>query len=309
MKRFPDGARVLFIGDSITNTGLFMAHVYDCYLRRFPGAGIRMYNAGVSGGSTASALAYYDRGNGENYRPTHAVVMLGVNEVGRDLYRPDAPKEGLAARRMDCLRGFESRLRSLTGLLGERGVRLTLLAPTGVDETLDSPEMQRPGCDAAIEYMGERVRLLAEEIGADFFNMHAAIRLLRVGNELTRPDRIHPNERGYACMARAFLAAQGLCEEPGLDNLPPREELLEANRARFEAEQDVRALWNAEWLILRGVSGGPEEKLAYMRSYQGPGPFFQSVADRYLRLNGDLEAAQAREWICTEQCVNGGIQR
>ena len=309
MKRFPDGARVLFIGDSITNTGLFMAHVYDCYLRRFPGAGIRMYNAGVSGGSTASALAYYDRGNGENYRPTHAVVMLGVNEVGRDLYRPDAPKEGLAARRMDCLRGFESRLRSLTGLLGERGVRLTLLAPTGVDETLDSPELQRPGCDAAIEYMGERVRLLAEEIGADFFNMHAAMRLLRVGNELTRPDRIHPNERGYACMARSFLAFQGLCEEPAPDALPEVQPLLAENQARFGAEADVRALWNAEWLILRGVPGGREEKLAYMRSYRAPTPFFQSVADSFLRLNGDLEAAQEREWAMTEQCVNGGVQQ
>ena len=81
MNRFPDHARVVFIGDSITCGGIWIAHIYDYYLRHFPKSDIRMYNAGISGGSTTSALEYYDRGNGENYKPTHAVIMLGMNDV------------------------------------------------------------------------------------------------------------------------------------------------------------------------------------------------------------------------------------
>lgn len=74
MKRFPDNARVLFIGDSITAAGTWISHIYDHYLRNFPSSGIRMYNAGISGGSVRSALMYLEE-NGLNYQPTHAVIM------------------------------------------------------------------------------------------------------------------------------------------------------------------------------------------------------------------------------------------
>lgn len=74
MKRFPDNARVLFIGDSITAAGTWISHIYDHYLRNFPSSGIRMYNAGISSGSVRSALMYLEE-NGLNYQPTHAVIM------------------------------------------------------------------------------------------------------------------------------------------------------------------------------------------------------------------------------------------
>ena len=49
VKRFPDHARVVFIGDSITAAGTWIAHIYDYYLRNFPWSGIRMFNSGISG--------------------------------------------------------------------------------------------------------------------------------------------------------------------------------------------------------------------------------------------------------------------
>ena len=72
--RFPDHARVVFIGDSITAAGTWIAHIYDHYLRNFPDSDIRIFNTGISGGSTVSALKYFEE-NIMVYKPTHAVIM------------------------------------------------------------------------------------------------------------------------------------------------------------------------------------------------------------------------------------------
>ena len=89
MPRFPDHSRIVFIGDSITAAGMWIAHIYDHYLRNFPQSDIRMFNAGISGGSTRSALKHFDE-NIMVYRPTHAVIMLGMNDVARNRYEVDA---------------------------------------------------------------------------------------------------------------------------------------------------------------------------------------------------------------------------
>ena len=304
MNRFPDHARVLFIGDSITCGGLWIAHIYDHYLRHFPDAGIRMYNAGISGGSCASALLYYDAGNGENYRPTHAVVMLGINDVGRHLYEIAPGEADVADKRLidreEHLRAYEKGLRELTALLTERGVRITFVAPTGYDETQLPRELDKIGCDAAMERIAEVNRRLAAETGSDFVNMHAAMRWLNSARVMTRPDRVHPDDQGHVCMAHVFLAAQGLTDEPtplSLDSLPAPDALLDANAARFSAEKDVRNYWNVQWLLLRNQTGTHEEKLAYLRDFRthAPSPFWAGLIDRYFELGEDIEGLQKRE--------------
>lgn len=312
MTRFPDHARVVFIGDSITCAGIWVAHVYDYYLRHFPEADIRMYNAGISGGSTISALEYYDQGNGDNYKPTHAVIMLGMNDVYRDLYAIGAEETEIADKRLSerqqAIERYESKLRALSALLLERGVHLTFVAPTGYDESQSPRALDKIGCDAALEYLGEFNRRLALETGSEFVNLHAPMRYLNSARTMTRNDRVHPDEAGHVCMAHLFLAAQGLCEEPTaltLDQLPDWEELLPENRARYEAERDVRTLWNAEWLILRAHPGTEEERRAYLREFRktAPGEFWTGMVDDYFRMDGRREDAQAREHEAVEACV------
>lgn len=312
MKRFPDHARVLFIGDSITCGGIWIAHIYDYYLRHFPQADIRMYNAGISGGSTISALEYYDQGNGANYRPTHAVIMLGMNDVSRDLYAIGAEEADIADKRLSerqkAMDDYANRLRQLAGLLAGRGIQMTFVAPTGYDESQLPRELDKIGCDAALEYMGEINRCLAAETHSEFVNLHAPMRHLNAARTMTRVDRVHPNENGHVCMAHLFLAAQGLVDEPTLltlDALPHWEELLSENRARYEAEREVRTLWNTEWLILRGHSGSEEERRAYLREFRktAPNEFWEGLVDNYFRLDGDLKKVQARENVCVEACV------
>lgn len=312
MERFPDHARVLFIGDSITCGGIWIAHIYDYYLRHFPQADIRMYNAGISGGSTISALEYYDQGNGDNYRPTHAVIMLGMNDVSRDLYAIDPQAADIAdkklSERQQAISEYEGRLNALAELLAKRGVEMTFVAPTGYDESQLPRELDKIGCDAALEYMGEINRRLAQKTHSEFVNLHAPMRHLNAARTMTRVDRVHPNESGHVCMAHLFLAAQGLVEEPTaltLDSLPGWEELLSENRARYEAEREVRTLWNTEWLILRDHPGTEEEKRAYLREFRktAPNEFWEGMVDSYFRLDGDLKKIQAQENACVEACV------
>ena len=312
MNRFPDHARVVFIGDSITCGGIWIAHIYDYYLRHFPKSDIRMYNAGISGGSAVSALEYYDRGNGENYKPTHAVIMLGMNDVNRGLYEIKPEENDIAdkrlEKRMEAIGNYEKRLHALAALLLQRGVKLTFVTPTIYDESTDPRALDKIGCDAGLEYLGEINRRIAAQTGSDFVNLHASIRFLNAAHPMIRPDRVHPDEFGHVCMAHLFLAAQGLVDEPTaltVDALPGWEELLPVNRARFEAEKAVRALWNVEWLLLRGHGESEEARRAYLKAFRetAPNEFWTGLVDTYFAMDGDMEAAQQRENACAEACL------
>ena len=310
MERFPDHARVLFIGDSITCQGLWIAHLYDVYLRRFPHADIRFFNSGISGGSLDSALRYIEPYNGAQFRPTHAVIMLGMNDVGRGLYQLGEGEEDFAdkrlAQRQEAVDAYEQGLRRLVTLLEGWQVSVTLVTPTCYDESQHPRHLDRVGCDAALEYLGEINRRLAQERGLQFVNLHAPFRALNAACPLINPDRVHPSPAGHAVMARLFLAAQGLVETPRLtDDLTVVEPLLPENEARFRAEQDVRALWNAEWLLLRDKPQDVPSRIAFVKGYRetAPSDFWRNMADAYLRLNGDLQGALRREEEALEACL------
>lgn len=310
MKRFPDHARVLFIGDSITRNGAWIALVYDHYLRHFPGADIHVYNSGISGGSLTSALRYFEPYNGAQFPPTHAVIMLGMNDIWRDLYALGDDEEDIAdkqlARRKEAIDAYEAGLRRLVELLEGKKVRVTLVTPTCYDESQLPRKLDKVGCDAALEYLGEINRRLAAEKGLDFVSLHAPFRLLNAACTLIGPDRVHPTPAGQAVMARLFLAAQGLADAPRMtDDLTRIEPLLPENEARCAAEQEVRALWNAEWLLLRDKPQDVQARIDFMKAYRGTAPsdFWRGMADTYLRLGGDLQAALAREEAALEGCL------
>jgi len=308
MNRFPDHARVAFIGDSITAAGWWIAHVYDHYLRNFPASDIRMFNAGISGGSAKSALMFFEK-NIMVYRPTHAVIMLGMNDIGRidyDINAQGALKKSDSADRLASLKRYEAGMRELIEKLHSLGVSLTLVTPTCFDEYTDHKSLDKIGCDAALEYAGEIVRRLAVEYGCEFVNLHAPLRLLNAMHCMLRPDRVHPLENGHIVMAQLFLYAQGLCAEPALtdfESLPQTLSLLPENRARFEAEEKMRAVWNTEWHLLRGQSKDEAERRAYLQTYQAPTAYFESLRTFYLEYGQKRDELLNREILLCDACA------
>ena len=79
---FPQGARVVFIGDSITAGVNYCTRVAAYYKNHLPERNVVFHGAGISGGSCTSALLYYDSYIAR-FHPTHATVMLGVNDSDR----------------------------------------------------------------------------------------------------------------------------------------------------------------------------------------------------------------------------------
>ncbi len=310
MQRFPNHARVAFIGDSITAAGLWIAHIYDHYLKHFPDADIRMYNTGISGGSAGSALLYFEE-NIMVYRPTHAVIMLGMNDVDRNGYDVDADGAHVdknPVRWMNALDRYEKGMRELTEKLISRGVKLTFVTPTCYDESTLPRLLDKVGCDAALEYAGELNRRLAAETGSDFVNFHAPIRLMNTAKNIIRDDRVHPIEPGHVLMARLFLAAQGLTDEPtpvNMDSMPAPDDLLPVNQARFEAERIIRMFWNNEWLILRGQPKDAETRKAFMNAYTSDAPYFVGLRDAYLQNIDRIDELKQEELAAVEACAAG----
>lgn len=308
MKRFPDHARVVFIGDSITAAGTWIAHIYDYYLRNFPDADIRMYNSGISGGSARSALMYFEE-NSMVYRPTHAVIMLGMNDVWRDNYEVEADGSYRAfnlPRWQEALTRYENGMRELAARLQQKGVSMTFITPTCYDESTNPRLLDKVGCDAALEYAGEIARRLAEETNSDFVNFHAPLRLLNAAKNVIRDDRVHPVDEGHVLMARLFLHAQGLTDEPTvltMNDMPDASDLLPVNQARREAEIEVRKIWNAEWLILREQPRDEEARRAFLKSYSGPSSFFDALRDNYLENGSRLKELTQAEMDCVDACV------
>ena len=308
MKRFPDHARVVFIGDSITAAGTWIAHIYDYYLRNFSDADIRMYNSGISGGSARSALMYFEE-NSMVYRPTHAVIMLGMNDVWRDNYEVEADGSYRAfnlPRWQEALTRYEKGMRELAARLREKGVHMTFITPTCYDESTHPRQLDKVGCDAALEYAGEIARRLAAETNSDFVNFHAPIRLLNAAKNVIRDDRVHPVDEGHVLMARLFLHAQGLVDEPTvltMNDMPAASDLLPVNQARREAEMEVRKIWNAEWLILREQPKDAQARQDFLKSYSGPSPFFDALRDNYLENGSRLKELTQAEMDCVDVCL------
>ncbi len=309
MNRFPDHSRVVFVGDSITAAGWWVAHVYDHYLRNFPDADIRMFNTGISGGSVKSALMYFEK-NIMVYQPTHAVIMLGMNDIGRLDYDIDAQgvlKKSDSTDRMGSLTRYEIGMRTLIERLREQNISLTLLTPTCYDEYADHLHLDKIGCDAALEYAGEIVRRLSVEYDCAFVNLHAPMRLINAMQTMLRPDRVHPLENAHIVMARLFLHAQGLCEEPILttfQSLPRMLSLLPENQARFKAEEKMRAVWNTEWHLLRGQSADEQQRRAFLESYQAPTAYFESLRVFYLEHGPHRSELLERELALCDACAN-----
>ena len=81
--RFPNGARVCFVGDSLVARNQYLPIIIDCYKKSLPHSAIRFFNCGVSGGTADFAVQSFAC-DVLSHHPTHVVVAFGVNDSGRD---------------------------------------------------------------------------------------------------------------------------------------------------------------------------------------------------------------------------------
>ena len=208
MNRFPNGARVCFVGDSITHNGLFMAKIAAYYREHFKDAGVEFYNCGISGGTLGNALRILKE-EVLIYDPTHIVLMIGVNDSRRDLLSEPASEERYRLL-LEAYETYGKNLEAFYQVTRERGIALILCTPVPYAEYQKEAEAPLCGAYALLLGYADFVRAFAKEKGLALCDYHTALTAALQTEELYRPDCVHPTERGHYRMAQTFLAFQGL---------------------------------------------------------------------------------------------------
>ena len=214
-KLFDKGARVAMVGDSITHSGLAVAYIQEYYMTHMPEREVKIYNLGTGGDAAAHCCARIDEIL--SVKPTEAVVMFGVNDMGVPHYGAAPTDADLAAREEKRRRHLEGTVR-LVRLLREHGVAVTLASSVGRDEhTAGDGGVTTVGAtDALLAMYHDNIAAVGADslaLTVDYLSPMQALQAELCacgGPSLFAPDRTHPNDLGQVVMARIFLAAQGL---------------------------------------------------------------------------------------------------
>lgn len=240
---FADSEVVALVGDSITHGGRWHRYIADYYATRFPDRTVRWLNGGISGDSAGGVLARLEA-DILIHHPTAAVVMLGMNDVGRDAYKEGTDGDAkVVARRQQSLDAYQASMTKLVQRLQAGGVkRLVLVTPSPFDQTALIAKENLPGVNDALGRCGVFVAGLAAENGAGVVDLHGPMTALNRQRQQADPaftlvgaDRVHPGPPGHLIMAWLFLKAQGapaLISRTVLD--APARTVLEATAARVD---------------------------------------------------------------------------
>lgn len=295
---FKDGARVLFLGDSITSNGLFIAKIFDHYRTHLPERKVKLYNFGVPGDSAGGCVRMHRHELLLELNPTEVVLMFGMNDIGRHYYDdtrrndPEQQKNAQAAKEKHT-----KYMKEIVSFLRERNLPVTLCSVTPYDEISDAPSANLLGCHQALTSIFEADKETLLPLG-----LKGAVDFGKPMNDLLfelkeralpsfiGPDRVHPTELGHDLMARIFLHAQSLLPSlpsvediaAGKASMPP---LSDKNKARKEAEALWRSVsyfdFNLQWGQENMTS---EERIAYWierRKTMTPADGFPYTAAQY----------------------------
>jgi beta-glucosidase len=177
-----DRVDLLMIGDSIThgweNAGRTTWDRY--YAKR------HALNLGFSGDRTEQVLWRFAHGEIDDISPKLAIVMIGTNNAG---HRQDPPEQTAA--------GIKAIVGQLRTRLPETKVLLLAIFPRGENKDDSLRQLNRA--------TNEIIADLADDQHVFFLDINS--RFLEDGGTLPQaimPDRLHPNEKGYAIWAEAM---------------------------------------------------------------------------------------------------------
>lgn len=210
---FKKGDRVVFVGNSITDGGLYHSYIWLYYMTRFPEVNITVINAGI-GGDTAAEI--YKRIDGDvlDKKPTYLITTFGMNDSGYFEYNGEGAEE-FADRKVqasyDAYKMIEERYKKLPG------VHQVIMGSSPYDETAiiegNTPFKNKNKAMLRIVDFQEKS---AKANGWEFIDLNKPMTAINERIQVTDPtftlcgsDRIHPDNIGHMVMAYLFLKGQG----------------------------------------------------------------------------------------------------
>ena len=131
---FKDGEKILFLGDSITHGGWYVAYLQYIWQLRNPGKRATFVNCGICGNVAATGLSRFDWDVAPE-KPDRVFIMFGMNDVGHGAYwNPEKADEKSFAARRRQVEKFRTDMKALVAKCRAIGARVTLITSTPYDQ-------------------------------------------------------------------------------------------------------------------------------------------------------------------------------
>jgi len=276
---FREGEKVLFLGDSITHGGWYVAYLQYIWQLRNPGKHATFVNCGISGNTARNGLDRFDWDVAPE-KPDRIFIMFGMNDVGHgDYWNPaSVDAKAFAARRRQIER-FKTDMKALVEKSRAIGARVTLIASTPYDQYSNLVEKKAvPGVnDPGIYSLSLATRQLAAEEKLDFIDLYDALTPILRDNPDGKflPDRVHPQENGHLLMAALILKASGVSPTIGEATFDAKNGArkftyspaalpipVDRNYTSIDKVHPLTSLLNCEMLRIRGLPAGTYRLLA-----------------------------------------------
>jgi lysophospholipase L1-like esterase len=151
------------------------------------------------------------------HRPTVATIMLGMNDVRRDLHDETRTSPEDRERRRQAMEFHAKYMEKLAGQLDALGCRIIFLTPSIYDQTAKLPEKNYWGTNDSLAACAELDRALASrhngwvvDFNGQMARINAEAQVRDPSFTITGSDRVHPGEPGHMVMTYLMLKAQGL---------------------------------------------------------------------------------------------------
>jgi len=208
---FKDGDKVVFLGDSITHGGWYVAQLQYIWNLRHPGERVTFVNGGISGHTAKSGLDRFDWDIAPE-KPNRVFIMFGMNDVGHGGYWDPAKADAKAFEaRWQRVADYKANMRALIAKCRNIGADVTLVTSTPYDQysSLIAKKIVVGVNDPGIWSLALATRELADEEKVGFVDLYSPLTpILRENPEVKfLADRVHPHDDGHLLMAALILDA------------------------------------------------------------------------------------------------------
>jgi len=209
---FEEGSRICFVGNSITQGGEFHHNVMLYQMTRFPGQKVKFHNCGI-GGNQAHDVLNRMESDILVHDPTHAVIMLGMNDVHRNLYgNYSTTNQDTIRQRREAINNYKSGLDSIVRIFLSKNIKVLLQTPSIYDQTAIIPAKNYFGVNNALKECAEFNRHLASKYNLPIIDYWSIMEIINKETQKEDPaatiigeDRVHPGSTGHFIMAYQFL--------------------------------------------------------------------------------------------------------
>ena len=209
---FKKGNRVCFVGNSITHNGEYHHNIFQYYVTRFPAMPISFFNAGIKGDVTGGILKRI-QSDVLIHNPTHAIIMIGMNDVQRELYGKNATQNAdTLAKRKAALALYSKNLDSIVSIFLKKRITVVLQKPSAYDQTSAIKYPNGLGVNDALIDCGKIMQQLVDKYKLQVVDYNTIMTNITLQEQAKTPnftltvnDRVHPNSTGHFIMAYQFL--------------------------------------------------------------------------------------------------------